>query len=204
MYKRQVLLLSLVANRFLSPGTPVGSQLVSELLGALSCALLLVQVVAEIETERASEREAARALASARNLEQTELAPNLYGIRSARMQWAAATLLRLTPASIVSIYSIDDSKADAAPLLRSGRLPPSLDHPMVNALVEQLPSAEDGVNYYEDATLVPQELRLPSTAGSIVLARCGNDCVLIAVSELNDGFNEAQRRWISSLSKFLV
>jgi hypothetical protein len=199
-----VLLISLAANRVLSPGSPAGSQLVSELLGAMACALLLVQVVAEIESQRASEREAARALASARNAERTELDPSLPTVRSDRLQWAAATLLRLTPASIVSIYSLSNSAGEATPLLQSGRLPAKSASPETRALIEQLAPDGRGVRYFADAAPVAGTLQLPPTAGSAAIARCGDDCVLVAVSELNDGFDDAQCRWIGKIADLLA
>jgi hypothetical protein len=199
-----VLLISLAANRVLSPGTPAGSQLVSEVLGAMACALLLVQVAAEIESERASERQAARALASARNAERTELDPSLPAERSDRLQWAAATLLRLTPASIVSIYALNDAAGEARPLLRSGRLPAKASSPRTRALVGQLAADGRGVRYFADAAPIASALQLPPTAGSAVMARCGEDCVLVAVSELSAGFDDSQCRWISKVAELLA
>lgn len=199
-----VLLISLAANRVLSPGNPAGSQLVSEVLGAMACALLLVQVVAEIESERASGREAERALASARNAERTELDSSLPAERSDRLQWAAATLLRLTPASIISIYSLDDSAGEATPLLRSGRLPAKTASPKTRALIEQLAPDGRGVRYFADAAPVAGVLQLPPTAGCAIMARCGDDCVLVAVSELSAGFDDDQCRWIGKIAELLA
>lgn len=197
-----MLIVAIAANRVLSPGTPASSQLVSEVLSVLSCTLLLVQVGAEIEAERAIEREGARAFASARNAERLELDPALSADRSSRVQWAAATLLRLTPASIIALYSVAAPTGDATPLLRSGRLPASAVSPTSSALLEQLAAGGGDLRYLLEVDGA-EALRLPPTAGSAVLARCGDACVLVAVSELSDGFSVNQRLWISRVSALL-
>ena len=196
---------ALVLNRVLSPGTPGSSQAISELLGATGCAVLLYQVVTDEEQARVEESNARRAAAIARLEELTELSPALAAAVAQRAKWAAAALLRLTPAcAVLWLGKGSEGSSDDEVLLRFGRF----DDAALSAEVREggaaLRRLLGGAAEAEVKELGEERLPLlPTGCGSLVLRSCAPG-VLVVASEQPGAFTDKHKAWIGQLGRLLA
>ena len=200
-----VLSVGLVLNRLLSQSglwggqaaaAPQGSQVVSECLGALGCALIFIQVALQQKIEAEVERDELRAALASRLSERQELSPALDATCASRTRWAAAALLRITPARAVVWVSDASDEAEAEMLLRFGRFPdatgellPSSSQPLRALLPEGATSAL--VDFSDKRPPPP----LPSNAESAALCVCGPG-ILAMASERAAAFTPKEQRYL--------
>jgi len=204
-----VLGIGLVANRLLSPDEPVSSQIVSEALGALGCIIVLVQSAAQQRIDQAREQDALRAAFASRLKEQQDIDANLTPAAATRARWAAATLLRLTPArAMVWVANARDAgeKASEVVIIRSGRFPENtrrtLDGrspPLLSSLLAEgrASATIDELGGDEDRS------PLPSNAASLALCRCGDGVVALA-SEQPAAFTAQHLRQLEACAQLLA
>ena len=196
-----VLSVGLVLNRVLSPGEPVGSQLVSEVLGALGCAIIFVQAAAQARIEKEQERDALRAAFASRMSEQQEMSATLQAdaAQASRAKWAASALLKLTPAR--AVIWVDDA-AGAEVRLSFGRFPEAdkAAAPSSGATLRSLlPTGSKSV--VVDALEAPQP-PLPSNTESAALCVCG-DGILAMASEQSAAFTPKQLRYLEKCCELI-
>lgn len=203
-----VLSVGLVLNRLLSPGEPVSSQLVSEVLGGLGILIVFAQSAAQAKLEAALENDALRAAFASRISEIQECGDALSGDepKASRAKWAAAALLRLTPARAV-IWEAGGGTDDAL-LLRFGRFPPSteateLASQSLRSLL-QVDSASSGggssacVDFTEGGAPPP----LPSNAACVAVCACDGGVLAIA-SERLSSFSPQHIGWLEQCATLI-
>ncbi len=188
-----VLAVGLVLNHAFS-SEPMPSQWVSEALGAAGCAAVIAQSVAQQFRQKQLERDSFRATLASR-LKETQLTgESLDPTAAARAEWAAASLLRLTPAR--AIVWVDGD----ALLLRAGRFPEG-DGPGVAAasMRELLPAGARSACLNIEQPPPP----LPSNAASVAVCRCGESGMLALASEQPAAFTEKHLEWLGQVAALL-
>ena len=194
-----VLSVGLVANRLLSgDGPPPPSQSVSEALGALGCAIVFVQSALQLRADAAAEQDALRAAFASRLKERQQLDATLPDLTAERARWAAATLLRLTPARAVvwatakgvcmryGRFSEGDQQAAA-----ESSSPASAAAAALRVLLRR--AAGDGRSGTLEADSGSEGLEgvLPGNSVSVALCACGEGGVLALASEQPAAFSDA-------------
>jgi hypothetical protein len=198
-----VLSVGLVLNRVLSPGEPQTSQVVSEALGALGCAIVFGQSAAQQRIEAEQEQDELRAALASRMSETQELGATLAQDepRAARSRWAAASLLRITPARAVVWVG-----GDGGVMLRCGRFPPG-------DIGSEPDAAESGARRLLELSRGGGSLAieladgeptapLPSNSASVAVCPCG-DGVLALASEQSAAFSPTHVRWLERSAALL-
>lgn len=203
-----VLSVGLLLNRVLSPGEPVTSQYISEAFGVFGCLVVFAQSAAQNRVDSEMEQDALRAAFAARLKERQDVAESLPTLTTERARWAAATMLKVTPARAVVWVG-----ADGAVLARCGRFPePTSSEPAAMDAVDVQPllalMAEDATAgsllaeaEFTDAPPAP----LPRNAASALLCRCGDGGSVLAIaSEQPFAFSERHARWLQDCASLLT
>ena len=205
-----VLTAGLTLNRFLSPGEPASSQIVSEALGAFGCLLIFAQSASQAKLEKEIEADDLRAAFAARQSEVQELSSSLRADanQEARARWSAAALLRLTPARAVLWIGAGANEAADDVLIRYGRFPPGDAATAKGAGGAQLRAMlpvgvrSTSVELSDGVSEARPPAPLPSNAASVALCRCGDGVVALA-SERPAAFSPQHIQWLEAAARLL-
>lgn len=206
-----VLSTGLVMNRFLSPGTPQPSQMISELLGAAGCLYIVVQVAVASKAKQQADMERFRAMRASRLEEQKFIdEESLDADSSRRAQWAANSLLSLTPARAVvwvdAALKGKQQEGEPRVLLRFGRFSENLEDGCCLTPLFECLGDKDMVSLGGPDFPIPRppQSPLPSNAESVLLLRTSAKGVLVIASEQTDAFSEKHGLWAAQIADYLV
>ena len=185
-----ILSVGLVLNRILSPGTPTSSQVASEVLGAVGIAFVFAQSVVQSRLEAEIEADELRSALVSRLSEVQETGPSLADgsrppLAAARAKWAAAALLRLTPAR-AAVWVASDGEV----LLRFGRFPDDSGaasggdgEALLSTLRSSRPASQPEAAAWSvelGSAAAPPPHPLPSNSESAAICQCGGGVLALA------------------------